>query len=189
MSKSPPLCKPFPDKKYQIIYADPPWKYPKRNKSTSFGLGMHRYAGMTLKELLELGEHIKCIAAMNCALFMWHVPPKYCQYPIQTIFDAWGFRYITKAFVWIKVCKKDNPRLLPGHYTGSNSEDCFLGIKGRMEVKDKGVNQVIMRPLTEHLEKPVVARKRIIRLFGDLPRIELFARVKTKGWDVWGNEI
>lgn len=184
-----PLCKPFPNKKYRIIYADPPWLYSKRNKNTSFGLGMHRYAGMNLDELLRMGKHIKQIASTNCALFMWHCAPKYYEYPIQSIFDAWGFRYITKAFVWIKISKKGKPRLLTGHYTGSNSEDCFLGIRGRMQVKDKGVNQVVTAPLTKHSEKPNEVKERIVRLFGDLPRIELFARKKTPGWDVWGNEI
>ena len=178
---------PFPNNKYNIIYTDPPWKYPSRNKDTVFGLGMNRYKGMSLDELKALP--IDSIAADNCAIFMWHVSPKYIEYPIGELFSSWGFRYINKAFTWIKISKEGKPRLLPGHYTGSNSEDCFLGIKGKMEVKDKGVNQIVIGTLEEHSEKPRIVRERIVQLFGDLPKIELFARERYNNWDSWGDEI
>ena len=53
----------------------------------------------------------------------------------------------------------------------------------------KNVHQVIVSHIEEHSKKPDEARRRIVRLMGDLPRIELFARQKTAGWDVWGNEV
>ncbi|GAH78553.1 unnamed protein product, partial [marine sediment metagenome] len=51
------------------------------------------------------------------------------------------------------------------------------------------VFQLIDTPRMKHSKKPNEARKRILRLMGDLPRIELFARQKTEGWDAWGNEV
>ena len=39
------------------------------------------------------------------------------------------------------------------------------------------------------VKKPDEIRDRIVELVGDLPRIELFARQKTDGWGVWGNEV
>lgn len=175
--------------KYSVIYLDPPWKYAKRRKETKFGLGMHRYQGMTKNELCCLP--VKSIAAENCALFMWHVAPKLVEYPIGELFDAWGFRYATKAFTWIKINKDGTPRQGPGNYTASNSEDCFLGIKGSMTGKllQKLVPQVIMEPIQEHSRKPDIVRKRIERMFGDVARIELFARERTCGWSAWGNEV
>lgn len=176
--------------KYNIIYADPPWKYAKRNNpKTRFGIGMHRYKGMTFQEILNLQQFVKSLAAENCALFMWHVAPKLAQYPIDVIFKNWGFRYVTKAFCWVKIDKKFKLRYLPGHYTGSNTEDCYLGIKGKMPRLNGGVNQVVLAPLTKHSEKPVIVRDRIVQLYGDLPRIELFATKVVDGWDSWGDAI
>jgi len=174
---------------YSIIYVDFPWLYPTRNKNTRFGLGMHRYKGLTPAQCYEFGDFVKYLAADNCALFMWHVPPKYVEYPLEKIMHAWGFRYATKAFTWIKISKAGIPRLLTGNYTGSNSEDCFLGIKGKMQVQNKGIRQVIMSQLDKHSRKPPEVRGRIVSLFGNLPRIELFATECILGWDVWGSAI
>lgn len=52
-----------------------------------------------------------------------------------------------------------------------------------------GVHSVILSSVREHSRKPDEARDRIVQLMGDLPRIELFAREKVPGWDVWGNEV
>ena len=54
---------------------------------------------------------------------------------------------------------------------------------------DAGVRQVILSHIEEHSKKPDEARERIVRLMGDLPRVELFARQSPEGWDVWGNEV
>lgn len=61
--------------------------------------------------------------------------------------------------------------------------------KGRPKRRSAGVHQVILSHIEEHSKKPDEARRRIVELIGDLPRIELFARQKTDGWDVWGNEV
>jgi len=76
-----------------------------------------------------------------------------------------------------------------GSYTRSNAEVCLLGIKGKMKVISHKVSSAILSPIREHSRKPDEARERIVELFGDLPRIELFARQKFDGWDVWGNEV
>ena len=77
-----------------------------------------------------------------------------------------------------------------GYWThGSNVEICLLGIKGHPKRISKSISQLIISPLEQHSKKPDEVRKRIVELFGELPRIELFARQKTSGWDVWGNEV
>ena len=81
--------------------------------------------------------------------------------------------------------------------TRSNSEDCLLATNGHPKRRSAKVHQVILSKIKEHSEKPIEARKRIVELMGDLPRIELFARKPDnvlfeddswEGWDVWGNE-
>ena len=76
-----------------------------------------------------------------------------------------------------------------GNWTRSNSELCLLGTKGKPKRVDASVHSVIDTPIERHSKKPDVVRERIVQLCGDLPRIELFAREKTDGWDVWGNEV
>ena len=78
-----------------------------------------------------------------------------------------------------------------GYYTKSNAEVCLLATKGKAHklVKNNSISQMIITSKTKHSEKPKEARNKIIQLVGELPRIELFARQKTEGWDVWGNEV
>lgn len=76
-----------------------------------------------------------------------------------------------------------------GHYTRGNAELCLIATKGRVGVIDRTVSQILIHPKGRHSEKPACVRDRIIQLVGDLPRVELFARDRTPGWDVWGNEV
>jgi N6-adenosine-specific RNA methylase IME4 len=101
----------------------------------------------------------------------------------------WGFEYKTIAFIWHKTYKSGKTWFGLGHYTRANAEICLLGIKGRLQRKNKSVYRIIKSPIMEHSRKPDKVRESIVRLFGDLPRIELFARQKTDGWDCWGLEV
>jgi N6-adenosine-specific RNA methylase IME4 len=53
---------------------------------------------------------------------------------------------------------------------------------------NKGVRSLVVAPLGEHSKKPDEVRDRIVQLFGDPPRIELFARLRVQGWDAWGDQ-
>jgi N6-adenosine-specific RNA methylase IME4 len=106
------------------------------------------------------------------------------------LIKKWGFEYKTVAFVWTKKNKKaDSLFWGMGYWTRANSELCLLATKGNIKRIAKNVHQVVQTPIREHSQKPDEVRDRIVQLMGDLPRIELFARQKTDGWDVWGNEI
>lgn len=76
-----------------------------------------------------------------------------------------------------------------GYYTKSNCEVCLLGVKGKMKPISNKISSVILSPRREHSRKPDEIRNKIVELFGNLPRVELFAREKIDGWDSWGNEI
>lgn len=186
LSKTPPPM--LIRKRYQIIYADPPWKYNSRtNHKTRFcgGAGGH-YPLMTMEEIKKLP--IPKLAADNCALFMWCTFP-YLNKQIE-LFDYWGFRYRTVGFTWVKTNSKNGkPFFGVGYYAKSNAEVCLLGIKGRLKPISNKVSSIIIAPRREHSRKPDEAEKRIVELFGDLSRIILFARKKSLGWDVWGNEV
>jgi N6-adenosine-specific RNA methylase IME4 len=76
-----------------------------------------------------------------------------------------------------------------GNWTRSNAEVCLLATRGKPQRINKAVHSLIQTPIESHSKKPEEARQKILQLVGDLPRIELFARQKTEGWDVWGNEV
>ena len=103
--------------------------------------------------------------------------------------DAWGFTYKSVAFVWVKLNRKASTLFTGmGYWTRANAEICLLATRGHPKRANAGVHQVILSHIEEHSKKPEEARSRIVRLMGDVPRIELFARSRAPGWDVWGNE-
>lgn len=173
-------------KKYQIIYADPPWSY--QNGGVPQGGVDAQYPTMTLEQIkaLPVGE----ISDTPSVLFLWATFPQ-LQEALDVI-KAWGFKYKTLGFSWIKTNPKSGtPFFGIGYYARSNCEVCLMGVKGKPHslVKSKEVSSVELYPRGRHSEKPAIIRKKIEKLFGDIPRIELFARQKTEGWDVWGNEV
>jgi N6-adenosine-specific RNA methylase IME4 len=172
--------------KYNIIYADPPWSYKVWSKKGMGRSAESHYPTMNKLDIQSLP--IQNIAADDCVLFLWVTSP--CLLEGIELIKAWGFEYKTIAFTWIKQNKK-SPSLFwgMGYWTRANSELCLLATRGNPKRIDAGVHSVIMTPIEEHSKKPAEARKRIVYLMGDIPRIELFARTKTDGWDAWGNEI
>jgi N6-adenosine-specific RNA methylase IME4 len=174
------------DRKYNVIYADPPWSFSCWSNKAQKHVTKH-YQTMEGKEIAELP--VQELAADNAVLLMWATFPN-LPLALQTI-KAWGFTYKTCAFTWVKQNKKE-PSLFwgMGYYTRSNAEVCLLATKGKPLARlSHKVHSVIMSPVEKHSKKPGEARSRIVELFGDLPRIELFARQTADGWDCWGNEV
>ena len=173
------------DKKYNIIYADPPWKYGGgKNKKTFQGLATVHYSTMKTKKICELP--VKDISADDCVLFLWVTPPQLID-GIKVL-NEWGFKYKTFRFTWIKHYKNGKPFFGLGYWTRSNAEVCIIGTKGKIKRADSTVSQIVNTQLYEHSKKPPEVREKIVKLMGDLPRIELFARQYAEGWDCWGDE-
>jgi site-specific DNA-methyltransferase (adenine-specific) len=128
--------------------------------------------------------NVKALRDKNCALFLWATMPALPD--AFRVMEAWGFKYKTCAFSWIKTKIGGEPLRGMGSYTKSNIEICLLGMRGHIKSVDKTVPQIVMHPRLGHSVKPPVVRDRIVQLFGDITRIELFGRQKTPGWDVAG---
>lgn len=173
-------------KKYGIIYADPPWHYRVYSKKGAGRSAESHYPTMTIEEIQALP--VSELADKDCALFMWITFPLLKE--SLSVLSAWGFKFKTIAFVWIKQNRKSDSLFWGmGYWTRANAEFCVLATKGKPKRMAKNVHQVIISHIEEHSKKPDEARRRIVRIMGDLPRIELFARQKSAGWDVWGNEV
>ena len=171
--------------KYSVIYADPPWHYRVWSKKGTgpvcgkplFHLVPGRYKGaagssagskgLCPVSLGDVSSAERGVAGDGCL----------------------GFSYKSVAFVWVKQNRKA-PTLFTGmgYWTRANAEICLLATRGHPKRANAGVHQVILSHIEEHSKKPEEARSRIVRLMGDVPRIELFARSRAPGWDVWGNE-
>jgi len=170
-------------KKYKIIYADPPWSY--RNMGNIQATANTQYPIMKNEDICQLP--VNEIADENSILFLWATFPK-----IQEALDvirAWGFEYKTVGFVWIKKNKNGSNFFGVGWYTKSNAEVCLIGVKGKAPKISNSISQIIETQREKHSKKPDIVRKKIVEFAGDIPRIELFAREKVDGWDCFGNEV
>lgn len=180
---------PFPNKKYQVIYADPPWSYKDKGQAGKRGSSF-KYEVMSFEEIQNLP--IISIADDNCVLFLWVTMPL-----LPLVFEVitkWGFIYKTVGFVWVKRTIKDKLHWGMGNYTRSNAELCLLATRGNPKRISASVHSVIETfesividaPFRGHSKKPFEVRNSIVELMGDIPRIELFATERIFGWDSWG---
>jgi len=175
-------------KKYELVYADPPWKFSssQKKRDAPWNTAVRYYDCMSVKEIMSLP--VKSITAENAILGIW-APWTFTHEALQVI-DAWGFQFKTAIFVWVKLNKDGSIFKGLGLYTRGGAEVCWLGVKSkRLSRIDKGVGQVECIQRGKHSEKPDEIRDRFVQLYGDVERVELFARKEVDGWDCWGREV
>jgi len=202
--------------KFNIIYSDFPWKYNSRaNHKTRFRGGAEgHYPLMTMDEIRAVD--LPSIMAPNCVHLMWTTYP-YLIDQIK-LFEHWGLTYRTLGFNWNKINPKcteafaefrkkrfqvDEGNFVDfmidlmnmmnffgvGYYAKSNTEICLLGTRGKVNIESNGVSSNVFAVRKEHSRKPDEIRNRIVSLFGDYPRVELFARYPADGWEQVGNGL
>jgi N6-adenosine-specific RNA methylase IME4 len=169
---------------YQVLYADPPWDYAGReqhNTKTSNKSVKDHYPTMTLTAMKAL--KIKEVCDKDCLLFMWSSSPHLEQ--ALELMKSWEFDFKTVAFVWEK--QKTNP----GYYTMSQCELCLVGKRGKFPAArgSRKERQFLSEMRGKHSAKPTEIRDRIVRMFPTQKKLELFARDKKDGWDVFGDEV
>lgn len=175
-----------PHKEYGIIYADPPWTFKTYSSKGKEKSAENHYPCMSKRDIQELP--VQNLAAKDCVLFLWVTWP--CLEEGLELIRAWGFKYKTCGFCWVKRNKKSDSWFWGlGYWTRSNSEVCLIATKGNPKRVSKSVHQVCASRIMRHSQKPDEIRDRIVELCGDVPRIELFARQHADGWDCWGNEV
>ena len=138
-----------------------------------------KYPTMTLDEICNLD--VKSISSKDSCLFLWGTVPLLPE--AFEVMKSWGFKYKT-MITWRKIMS-----LGMGYWLRGQCEHLLLGIRGSVEPFRLQEPNFIQCNVLKHSRKPEEVRNRIVKLFGDIPRIELFAREKTPGWDVWGNEV
>lgn len=178
-------------KKFQVIYADPPWPCP-----GGFAPNVDTYASSTQYPCMKADDIVNLpvvdLIADDAVLFLW-VTARDLPLAIERVIPGWGFQYKTKAFNWLKLTSKGNPVKVMGRYFFGSTEDCLFCARGKianiwagMKVK---VDTLIREERMRHSQKPQEAYGRIERLFPNTRRLELFCRERRKGWSAWGNEV
>lgn len=176
-------------KKYSIIYADPAWpdqgRGPGRFDTKVYADGAKnsrpiQYPCMSMDEIINLP--VKNIADKNAHLYLW-VPNRYIE-NVYTVARAWGF----KPVVLLTWCKTPMGIGLGGTYI-QTTEHLLFARRGILKATHRVPTTWFHGKRGGHSVKPALFRDMIVEISGDLPRIELFARQKTEGWDVWGNEV
>jgi len=167
-------------KKYQIIYADPPWPVRKIIRKVRPNQVAMDYPTMEMYDIKKLGGKIAPYYADNCVLFLWTTHG--FLYKAFEVMTRWGFKY-QRTITW----DKQNGMCLFGFH--HRTEFCLFGYRGKIEMypRRKAIPTIWVEKSLRHSQKPDGFRK-AIEVFGQ-DRIELFARQKTEGWDVWGNEV
>ncbi len=190
MSPLVPIGTPaFPSKRYDVIYADPPWQYygdPDKDQAA----GKH-YPLLSREAIAALP--VAALAAPRAALFLWATGPKLPD--ALAVMEAWGFHFRGIAYVWVKT--RADGGIIAGQgvrptFVKPTTEIVLVGstcTRGRpLPLLSEAQGQVVLAPRGRHSEKPDLVRRRIVELLGDRPRIELFARERVPGWDAWGND-
>jgi site-specific DNA-methyltransferase (adenine-specific) len=172
-------------RKYTIILADPPWRY----KCTTHTSGTStRYDTMSNEELAAMP--VSGLAEPDAVLVMWAT--FHMLDAAVSLFNAWGFELLTILFVWVKVDRTGAPIFTKGSFTRPCAEFALMGTRGKsLQIRQRAatIGSILRSRPRKHSRKPSVVADMLARIFGDFPRIELFARRRLPDWDVWGNDI
>lgn len=187
------MTPPLPEKKFDIIYPDPPWPYDLIGKNFSKQFtkkkdgfapvvsSQDHYDDMTIEDIAAID--VKSICNPDCLCYMWATGPLLDKAIF--VLEAWGFTYKTIAFVW------DKRAVNPGFYTMSQVEICIVGKRGKIP-QPRGIRncrQFYSERRTKHSKKPDEFRNRITLMHPEQSKLEMFARTTAPGWDSWGLEV
>lgn len=167
---------PMPDGEFDIIYADPPWRYDfskAENRSIE-----NQYPTMDVLDICK----IKVPSAEDSVLYLWGTAPKLLE--ALAVMKAWGFQYKTNA-VW------DKKRIGMGYYFRGQHELLLIGTRGHPGVPDESnrYDSIFTEPRTKHSSKPDRVYGMIEKAYPNKRYLEMFARTKRDGWEQYGNEL
>jgi site-specific DNA-methyltransferase (adenine-specific) len=174
-------------KKYQVIYADPPWTYGSAGNSIQNQCNKH-YPTMTIDEMSKIP--IKDVSDSNCALFLWVSNPQLPK--ALELINIWGFEFKTVFKVWRKTYSNGDPVCVPGWWSRSSVELLLVASKGS-PLKQKTTNnepqEYVSQRTLLHSEKPDEIRDSVYNFLNVQNRLEVFGRKKVSDWDIWGLEM
>ncbi len=182
---------------FDLGLSDPPWRFSnwsigemaKYGEKWAKRMGRSPYPVMTTEDICKMP--VGDLFGKDAIMLMWTTSPKIADGSTHAVLKAWGFTPVTIGFVWIKM----NPsgRGLHtglGYHSRQNAEFIFIATRGKgLSRVATDVHSVITYPRGKHSAKPPIARARIERLYGNVNRVELFAREAVSNWSRFGNEV
>lgn len=170
----------FPSGPFDIIYADPAWRFASNSDAKPGRNARRHYDCMTLGDIAAMP--VLSIAARPAALFLWATVPMLPH--ALNVMDDWGFRYVSQM-VWVK------PSIGTGFWCRNRHELLLIGKHGQFPVGRPAPfpDSVIEAPKREHSRKPDQVHTLIEAAFPEARKIELFARTQRPGWTAWGSEV
>lgn len=176
------------DKRYDILYADPPWKQSKGGKKSVRANSSGKPLDYQTCSLEEIYEHLKTAVshtAENSILFLWTID-KYL-FEAQQMAERLGYK-LHARMIWNKVTG------IPAAFTIRFGHEYLLYMyKGKLlpvAKEERGkIHSVFTEQVKRHSQKPIVAYEIIERLYPNTQRLELYARNYRENWDCWGNEV
>lgn len=179
----------LPNGPYDVVVADPPWRFAGwgvGGDGNPKGRGYSRhYETMRTEDIASLP--VVQMAADNAVLLLWAIGTRIPD--AIGVMRAWGFRYVTMPFVWVKTGTAGQPVMGTGYWTRGNAELVLLGTRGRgIKPQSTSTHSVILAPRREHSRKPDEMYDRVGAMFPGASKVDLFAREARPGWDTWGNE-
>jgi N6-adenosine-specific RNA methylase IME4 len=175
------------DKKYQIIYADPPWKQAKGGlrKIRPNQLREFEYPVLYLDKIEWFLSQFSKMGSYSHNFFIWTID-KYL-WDIENMMTGLGYRRHAR-FIW----DKENG-IAPAFTVRYSHEYLLWFYMGLFQPVSKDwqgkYTTIIREKSTKHSKKPIKAYEMIENLYPNTNKLELFARNKRSGWDVWGNEV
>lgn len=179
----------FPTLQYDLIMADPPWKFETFSDKGLKKSAQAHYPCMETEDIKKLP--VQFCAEENCLLWLWATAPMLTD--AFEVLAAWGFTYKTmgvwhkRSKTWGPGCKNPKSAFGGGYILRSASEPYLIGTRGKPKIESRSVRNVIEAAVREHSRKPEQAYKDC-ELLCSGPKLELFARQGREGWDAWGNE-
>jgi len=169
----------LPDKKYKLLYGDPPWQYANVTTGRNNASGAaSKYKTIPLEDICALP--VQDIVDRDAALFLWITTPLLPDG--FEVMDAWGFQYKT-AIYWRKVRSHGL-----GNWFRGQVEVLLVGVRGKLKPFHCQKANFIQTKVGRHSQKP----REIYGLLESLdlnPKIELFARERRQRWDAAGDEL
>lgn len=166
--------------KFGTIYADPPWEFRDQLDDSR----KKPYETMSFIQLWNLP--VRDLAEKNSHLYLW-VPNSHIKDGL-LIMESWGYKYYTNI-VWVKLTSKGKLWFGMGRNFRNSTELLLFGVRGSLRTSTRNTRNIIFakRP-NLHSAKPTEAYE-LIEKNSPSPKLELFARSKREGWEVWGNEV
>ena len=168
---------------FDLIMADPPWRYEMRSEKGEAKSPSAHYDCMSIDEICALP--VSVLAASDCLLWLWSLNTMLPQ-ALQVI-EAWGITYKTGGH-WVKTTVKGKLNMGTGYILRGAGEPFLIGTRGAPKIKGRGVRSVIMGQIREHSRKPEEAFQAAKTPRPEARRIEVFSRQKRAGWFNWGHE-